>query len=86
MGPIRGSLMGCNIDRVTAEDMPPIRLRDFEDALKQVRPSVAQKELTFYVEWNREFGSFQIPQVADEDGDAPAAAAPAAAPATATHG
>jgi len=35
----------------------------------QVRPSVAQKELTFYVEWNREFGSFQLPEGADVDDD-----------------
>ena len=26
----------------------------------KVRPSVAQKELEFYLDWNKEFGSFQL--------------------------
>ena len=45
MGPIRGSLQGCNIDAVTASEMPPIRFRDFQNALKQVRPAYAARRL-----------------------------------------
>lgn len=35
----------------------PIVLKDFEAALKFVRPSVSQNDLKVYVDWNLQYGS-----------------------------
>jgi hypothetical protein len=37
----------------------PILYADFETALTEVRASVAPKDLLFYEEWNKTFGSFR---------------------------
>ena len=42
---------------VTVDDVRPISLQDFEYALTQVRASVSEKDLDFFVEWNKKFGS-----------------------------
>jgi fidgetin-like protein 1 len=54
MGPIR--TLG-DITHVTADDVRPVSLADFEYARTQVRASVSAKDLDAYVEWNRQFGS-----------------------------
>lgn len=38
----------------------PIKLKDFEEALKNVRQSVNQKDLSHFLEWNDSYGSFPI--------------------------
>jgi SpoVK/Ycf46/Vps4 family AAA+-type ATPase len=55
MGPIRSC---ADIRTMNANDVRPINLQDFEQALKGVRPSVSGKDLAFYREWTDEFGSF----------------------------
>ena len=54
MGPIRTI---SDISSVTAADVRPIQIADFEYACTQVRASVSTKDLDAYVEWNRQFGS-----------------------------
>ena len=38
----------------------PLKLKDFEEALKNVRMSVNQKDLNHFLEWNDSYGSFPI--------------------------
>ncbi|GFT91915.1 fidgetin-like protein 1 [Nephila pilipes] len=57
MGPIR-SIGPENIKTVSLDQVRPINLNDFLDALRQVRASVAQDDLDYYLEWNKKFGSF----------------------------
>ncbi|GBO35981.1 Fidgetin-like protein 1 [Araneus ventricosus] len=57
MGPIR-CIGPENIKTVSLDQVRPINLNDFLDALKQVRASVAQDDLDYYLEWNKKFGSF----------------------------
>jgi SpoVK/Ycf46/Vps4 family AAA+-type ATPase len=35
----------------------PVSQKDFEDALKNTSKSVSQKNLDFYAEWQKKFGS-----------------------------
>ena len=35
----------------------PIVYTDFDAAFLQVRPSVSEKDLDLYVQWNRQYGS-----------------------------
>lgn len=59
MGPLRAGLSGLkDITKITADSVPPIQMHDFEDALGQIRASVAPAELKSYRDWNTEFGSF----------------------------
>jgi fidgetin-like protein 1 len=57
-GPIRS--VG-DIVSVDLASLPPITFEDFQNALLQVRPSVSQKDLNLYDEWNKMFGSFPAP-------------------------
>lgn len=59
MGPIR-SIGPENIKTVSLDQVRPINLSDFFDALRQVRASVAQDDLNYYLEWNKKFGSFGV--------------------------
>lgn len=56
MGPIRESVR--NISRIDESELPPISFAHFGSALRSIRPSVAQKDLDLYVQWNAEFGTF----------------------------
>ena len=38
----------------------PLKLKDFEEALKNVRMSVNQKDLNHFLDWNDSYGSFPI--------------------------
>jgi SpoVK/Ycf46/Vps4 family AAA+-type ATPase len=38
----------------------PLGLKDFEEALKNVRRSVNQKDLNHFLDWNDSYGSFPI--------------------------
>ncbi|KAJ4766120.1 P-loop containing nucleoside triphosphate hydrolases superfamily protein [Rhynchospora pubera] len=58
MGPLREALMqGTEIIKLKKEDLRPVNLRDFEDSLQEIRPSVALSEIAIYEEWNQQFGS-----------------------------
>ncbi|KAK4282256.1 hypothetical protein QN277_013653 [Acacia crassicarpa] len=58
MGPLREALkQGIEITKLNKEDMRPVALQDFMDALKEVRRSVSSNELGAYEKWNEQFGS-----------------------------
>jgi len=61
MGPLREALQrGVEITKLSKEDMRPVMLKDFENAMHEVRPSVSSSELGTYEEWNRQFGSLSM--------------------------
>ncbi|KAH7683150.1 Microtubule-severing ATPase protein [Dioscorea alata] len=61
MGPLREALrQGIEITKLRKEDMRPVTLQDFENALQEVRPSVSSNELNTYEDWNRQFGSLAV--------------------------
>ncbi|XP_042496759.1 ATPase family AAA domain-containing protein FIGL1 [Macadamia integrifolia] len=61
MGPLREALrQGVEITKLKKEDMRPVTLLDFKNALPEVRPSVSLNELGIYEEWNRQFGSLSL--------------------------
>ena len=55
LGPIR-SIQLSDITTISPDQVRPILYRDFQDALRAVRPSVSPKDLELYEEWNRTFG------------------------------
>ncbi|XP_078544232.1 fidgetin-like protein 1 isoform X2 [Lissotriton helveticus] len=55
LGPIR-SLQVIDISTITADQVRPIAYVDFKNALQTVRPSVSQKDLELYENWNKMFG------------------------------
>ena len=56
MGPMRDP--GCDIRQMASDSVRPICMRDFDQAMRQVRASVAQDQLGALVEWDRQYGSF----------------------------
>ncbi|GAV64278.1 AAA domain-containing protein/Vps4_C domain-containing protein [Cephalotus follicularis] len=61
MGPLREALEhGIEITKLKKEDMRPVTLQDFENALQEVRPSVSLSELGIYDKWNKQFGSLAL--------------------------
>ena len=56
MGPIR-SLDYSRMDSIQPEDVRAIDFSDFQDALRQVRASVSDKDLKMYMDWNNQYGS-----------------------------
>ncbi|GAA0149530.1 non-motor microtubule binding protein [Lithospermum erythrorhizon] len=61
MGPLREALrQGIEITKLEKEDMRPVTLKDFKDALQEVRPSVSANELGTYEAWNKQFGSLSL--------------------------
>ncbi|XP_071915175.1 ATPase family AAA domain-containing protein FIGL1 [Coffea arabica] len=61
MGPLREALTrGFEITKLKKEDMRPVTVKDFENALQEVRPSVSSNELGIYEEWNKQFGSLAL--------------------------
>ena len=49
-----------DVQNCEAGSIRPLKLKDFEDALKNVRQSVNQKDLSYFLEWNDAYGSFPI--------------------------
>uniref|UniRef100_A0A7S1ITK8 AAA+ ATPase domain-containing protein n=1 Tax=Eutreptiella gymnastica TaxID=73025 RepID=A0A7S1ITK8_9EUGL len=47
-----------DIRNVQSSSVRGIQLSDFAKAFKQVRPSVSPKDLGQYIQWNKQFGSF----------------------------
>lgn len=58
MGPIR-SISPEYMQTVSMDQVRPITLCDFSDALRQVRASV-RDDLRYYIDWNEKFGSFGV--------------------------
>lgn len=63
MGPLRELLKerNGNLTTVTKQELEPITALHFQLALDAVKPSVSQKDLQRYIEWNRTFGSYRFP-------------------------
>jgi len=60
MGPIRRiqqSTEPVKIVDLDVSTVPPVELRDFSSAFRQVRASVSANDLSVLVEWDRSFGS-----------------------------
>ncbi|KAK3760430.1 hypothetical protein RRG08_023725 [Elysia crispata] len=57
LGPIR-SIPFERMETITPDQVRPIQLPDFEQALLQVRASVSDKDLELYAQWNQTYGSF----------------------------
>uniref|UniRef100_A0A3Q3A4D1 Fidgetin-like protein 1 n=1 Tax=Kryptolebias marmoratus TaxID=37003 RepID=A0A3Q3A4D1_KRYMA len=55
LGPIR-ELGPDQVRNISAKEMRNIRMKDFEDSLKRVKPTVSPATLNLYAKWNREFG------------------------------
>ncbi|ETO21594.1 proteasome-activating nucleotidase [Reticulomyxa filosa] len=55
MGPVRE--LGADIMHTSQEDIPPISKRHFMKSLENVRPSVPEKSMMQYSEWNEKYGS-----------------------------
>ncbi|CAN1822999.1 ATPase family AAA domain-containing protein FIGL1 [Linum perenne] len=61
MGPLREALgQGTELTKLKKEDMRPVTLQDFENAIQEVRPSVSPTELGVYDDWNKQFGSLSL--------------------------
>lgn len=58
MGPLR-DLSGKDFRLVKNDDVRPISHQDFLDALTQVRPSVSQKDLDGYLQYEKAHGSLK---------------------------
>jgi len=56
LGPIR-NLDQSKLHKVKVNEVRPITMGDFHNALTQIRPSVSKESLREYIEWNNKFGS-----------------------------
>ena len=57
MMPIRNIVDICNVDQ---ESLRGVCFKDFLESLDNVKKSVSEKTIGQYVQWNKEFGSFQF--------------------------
>jgi len=59
MGPVRDMMRsaGASIVNATASSVRPVEPRDFDDALRRIRPSVSPESLNHFAEWERDFGN-----------------------------
>lgn len=49
-----------DILNINLENIRDINFNDFIEAVKLIKPSVSDKTIKFYTEWNHSFGSFQF--------------------------
>lgn len=56
MEPLR-SIPDDKMMEVEVKDIRPLEVNDFVTSLKRIRPSVASKDLTAMVEWDRLYGT-----------------------------
>uniref|UniRef100_A0A8C6P280 Fidgetin-like protein 1 n=1 Tax=Nothobranchius furzeri TaxID=105023 RepID=A0A8C6P280_NOTFU len=55
LGPIRE--LGPNqVRNMSASEMRNIKMKDFEDSLKRIKPTVSPSTLNMYSKWNKDFG------------------------------
>ncbi|XP_023238400.1 fidgetin-like protein 1 [Centruroides sculpturatus] len=59
LGPIR-KISFADIEHITQDQVKPICLQDFLDALNQVKATVSEKDLQAYLDWNEKFGSCAV--------------------------
>lgn len=52
-----GRELGPALSTVSADQVRPIQLRDFDVALQTIRPSVGPEQLAVFEEWTRTYGS-----------------------------
>lgn len=57
MGPLR-EISIKELSQVASDDLRPIDRRDFNCAVRRIKPSVGAAEVTRYEGWNHQFGSF----------------------------
>ncbi|XP_040906576.1 spastin isoform X2 [Toxotes jaculatrix] len=55
LGPIR-ELGPDQVRHMAASEMRNINMKDFQDSLKRIKPSVSPATLNMYAKWNKEFG------------------------------
>ncbi|KAM8859927.1 spastin isoform 2-T2 [Spinachia spinachia] len=55
LGPIR-ELCPDKVRSMAASEMRNIKMKDFEDSLKRIKPSVSATTLNMYTKWNKDFG------------------------------
>ena len=57
MMPIRSieDITNCQLEHLRG-----VNKKDFDEALITVKPSINEKSIEQYMEWNKNFGSFQI--------------------------
>ncbi|XP_060943105.1 spastin [Limanda limanda] len=55
LGPIR-ELGPDQVRCMAANEVRNIKIKDFEDSLKRIKPSVSPSTLNMYIEWNKDFG------------------------------
>lgn len=55
LGPIR-ELGPHQVRNMSASEMRNIKMKDFEDSLKRIKPTVTPATLNMYAKWNRDFG------------------------------
>ncbi|XP_034408455.1 spastin isoform X3 [Cyclopterus lumpus] len=55
LGPIR-ELGPDQVRSMAASEMRNIKMKDFEDSLKRIKPSVSSATLNMYTKWNTDFG------------------------------
>ena len=54
MGPLRS--LGEKLLHMTMDEIRPMRMEDFVNSLKTIRPSVSKQGLQEFEDWAREFG------------------------------
>lgn len=59
LGPIR-ELGPDQVRSMAASEMRNIKMKDFEDSLKRVKPSVSPATLNMYTKWNKDFGDTTV--------------------------
>jgi SpoVK/Ycf46/Vps4 family AAA+-type ATPase len=67
MGPLRQ--LGARALSIKPEQVPPISMRHFRQALKGVNPSVSQHDLKIYVDWDKTYGSKRATNYDDSEED-----------------
>ncbi|XP_076857323.1 fidgetin isoform X1 [Brachyhypopomus gauderio] len=58
VGPLHG-MAGADLSGIMPGQVRPISYQDFENVFCKVQPSISQKELDTYTEWNKMFGCSQ---------------------------
>ncbi|XP_062862601.1 fidgetin [Trichomycterus rosablanca] len=58
VGPLHG-MSGTDLSGIMPGQMRPLSYQDFENVFCKIQPSISQKELDTYTEWNKMFGCSQ---------------------------
>ena len=58
VGPLH-AIPATDLSAIMPSQLRPVTYQDFENAFCKIQPSITQKELDMYVEWNKMFGCSQ---------------------------